>query len=267
MIYKVLSRHSNSYASLLSYIFKETKTSSKQMFLHNIRGTSKKEWVREFKQNESYRKHKRSDQAYVFHEILSFSNADKEKINETILKDIVTEYIRLRGKTGVFAGAVHYDKEHIHIHFCVSSVEFRTGKAFRLSPTQLRELKTTLQEFHIQKYPELTASICEHGKGGEYLTDKEYQFKHRTGRKLLKEEIQHYVLKYFEESNSLKSFLEALREAGLHHYERKGVAMGVTYLGTKFRFSRLGISKEDIEKLHQKEKNRSIHIKKEGIER
>ncbi len=267
MIYKVLARHTNSFASLLSYIFKKSKTSEKHIFLHNIRGKTKKEWIQEYNENETYRIHKRSDQAFMFHEILSFSNQDKTKINEKILQDIAYEYIRLRGKSGVFAGAVHYDKDHIHIHFCVSSLEYRTGKAFRLSPTKLKELKVQLQEYHIQKYPELTSSICEHGKGSEYLTDKEYHHKKRTSRKLIKEEIQEYVVKIYNQSSTLKSFCEALREAGLHHYERKGVPMGVTYLGAKFRFSRLGLEKDSIEKLHQKMQMKRFNLEKEGIER
>lgn len=267
MIYKVLPRHSETYSSLLSYIFKQIETADKHVFLHNIRGRTKKEWVQEFKENETYRKYKRSDQAYLFHEILSFSKADKISINEKILQDIASEYIRLRGKTGVFAGAVHYDKDHIHIHFCVSSLEYRTGNAFRLNPKKLKELKVQLQEYHMQKYPELSSSICEHGKEHEYLTDKEYHHKKRTGRKLLKEEIQDYVMKIYNQSSTLKSFFEALRDAGLHHYERKGIPMGITYMGAKFRFSRLGMVKDAIEKLNQKQPINTKNLEKEGIER
>lgn len=243
----MLTRRKPTYASLLRYIF--NKASTQLQLTHNLRGETLEEWVKEFKENENFRKQKRSDQVFLFHEILSFSNQDTANLTPEILKDISGEYIRLRGIQGMYAGAVHTDKDHIHLHFCVSPLEFRTGKAFRLSPKQLKGLKIALQDYHKAKYPQLEHSIVNHGKGISYTTDKEWYARERTGRTFIKADIRTYVRSCFERSQTIHEFTESLRNAGMHHYERKGLPVGILYQGIKFRFTRLGISREEIEHL------------------
>jgi hypothetical protein len=246
-IVKILSRHSPSYRSLLQYILNEAKAG--QVFTHNLRSNTIAGYVKELIENESFRKHSRSDQVYLTHEILSFSaNEDAKHLTDGMLADVTKEYIRLRGQAGVMLGAVHRDKDHVHIHFCVSALEFRTGKSFGLSKAALRGLKIQLQDFHRLKYPEISQSFPQHGMGKSYLKDRAWQAQHREERTQLKGRMITIVRDCFNKAGSQQNFLELLRNHDLHHYERSGKPAGIEYEGMKFRFSRL-LEKEQFESL------------------
>src|SRR5881396_3808377 len=109
MIIKTLSRKSNT-GQLVNYIFKyvfreqqknihpekpEQSKSDKGKFIvrHNIRSRSVKGYMKEFKENESYRLVHRKDSVKLFHTIISFSNKDKQHINDKLLKDIAKKFI------------------------------------------------------------------------------------------------------------------------------------------------------------------------------
>jgi len=232
-IVKILARHKPGYASLIQYILNETKIDRSEIYTQNLRSDTVEGYVREFVENEVFRQQSRSDQIYLFHEIVSF-HADENSalITKEMLDDLVHEYMRLRGDTGVMLGAVHRDKEHIHIHFCVSALHYRTGKSFGLGKAKLHELKTSFQEYHKQHYPELTKSVPVHGKGGLYIGHKEWRAKQRE---LVLETVQ----QSFAQAKTQNDFLALLRDAGLHHYERNGVPTGIEHEGIKFRFSRI----------------------------
>ena len=247
MIVKILSRNNPSYSSLIDYILKGSKAKDHepQIFTHNLRSETKQGWVKEYIDNEALRQNHRSNQIYLYHEILSFSNKEDEgAISKEVLDDIGKQYIALRGHDGLFVGAVHHDKEHTHIHFCTSGVKFRTGKAFRLSKYDLQGVKIRLQEYHKEKYPEIKQSFPEHSNGREYVTNREWQARYKDERAIAKVKIQQEVQECFTKAKTQKEFLELLRDKNLPHYERNGMATGIVHGEMKIRFSRLDISKE-----------------------
>lgn len=237
-VVKILSRHSPSYASLINYILQEGKNERPEVISHNLRANTPEGYAKEFIANESFRQHFRSDQVYLFHEIISF-NGKEDDISSEAIRDIAQEYVRLRGHEGVILGAVHRDKDHVHMHMCVSALKFRTGTSFRLSKNELRELKVSFQEYHKEKYPQISKSFPEHGKGKAYLKDAKWYALHKEQRNLLKMQINDKVRSCFEKATSQTHFLELLREGDLHHYERNGVAKGIEFEDSKFRFSGL----------------------------
>lgn len=251
-IVKILARHSPTYGALLHYITKADKGKDQnppRILTHNIRGTSIKEMEREFMENETFRRISRADQVYLFHEIVSMSALDKETITEDLLLQVAEQYIALRGREGVYVAALHADKDHYHWHFAVSSLEYRTGKAFRVSPKELHELKVNLEAF-TKQFPELQHSHCNHGSGREYVTDREWHARQKPQRNLIKEEIQEKVKDLFVQSKTQQEFLQQLTEAGIPHYERNGIPTGIVHeSGMKFRFSRLDIDKEELQQL------------------
>ncbi|MBW4888463.1 relaxase/mobilization nuclease domain-containing protein [Mucilaginibacter sp. HMF5004] len=211
----------------------EAKADKLQMFTNNLRSNTVDEYVKEFITNEAFRKQSRSDQIYLFHEIVSFSAVENNTLlTPELLDDLAHEYMRLRGNTGVMLGAVHRDKGHVHIHFCVSALHFRTGKSFGLGKAQLLELKSSYQKYHQLHYPQLSNSAPAHGKGGRYMSDRERRAKMRES---VKERVSHCLL----EAKSQSHFLELLRQASLPHYERGAKPAGVEVEGIKFRFSRI----------------------------
>lgn len=246
MIVKVLARHSPSYGSIIDYLTKEGKGKQGKPIIitHNFKGSSKEELVKEFMENESFRRYMRKDQIYMYHEIISLSNKEKsELITEELLRDLTEQYINLRGKDGMYIAAFHEDKDHAHIHFAVSGVKYRTGKAHRLSQKDLHELKVKFQEYHKGQYPFLSFSNPEHGKGIEY--EKHGEYFNKGKRTNVKESIREKIHTLFNESKSQHEFIQKLQENDLHFYERNGKPTGIVFNDLKFRFSRLDISLDE----------------------
>jgi hypothetical protein len=148
----------------------------------------------------------------------------------------------------VILGASHRDKEHVHLHFCVSGVKFRTGRSARLSKRELSVLKTEFQRYHREKYPFIKHSFPEHGSGREYQVNREWQAKYRRNRERLKERVSNSLLEALELANTKTEFLDMLRDRGFPHYERAGKPEGVELDGVRFRFSRL-LDKDQFEQL------------------
>ena len=174
-IVKILARHSPSYGQLVRYILRyvasEDKSHNSIIYTQNLRSDTMGGYVDEFIANEAFRQNVRKDQIHIYHEIVSLSaDENKEKITPAMIDDLAHEYMRLRGETGVILGSAHYDRDHVHLHFCVSALQYRTGKSAGLSKQQLQELKLSFQEYHQQKYPELTQSAPAHGRGGRYIS-------------------------------------------------------------------------------------------------
>jgi len=236
-IVKILSRHSPSYCSLIQYILRyiadERKSDRSPVYTSNLRSGSIDGYINEFIENESFRKQSRTDQIHLFHEIVSLgADEDREAITPEIIDDLAHEYMRLRGNTGVMLGAPHFDKNHVHLHFCVSALHYRTGKSFGLNKSQLLELKQSFQQYHKDRYPELTKSFPNHGNRTRYIN-------HAQWHKRQREQIIALVRRCFSQATSQQHFLELLQSNELHHYERNGTPTGIEHDGSKFRFSRL----------------------------
>jgi hypothetical protein len=254
MFVKILSRKNPSYRQLVEYILKDRKPTktAKDILKHNIKGTSIESIVKEFEKNETYRTFTRKDQIALYHEIISLSSNEEHYIPDEVMIDLCHKYLDLRGAKGMYLAALHRDTEHCHAHIMTSALEYATGKAHRISRSALQDIKILLQDYHLQKYPlEITESFCDHSKGRTYAKNKEYHRRHKEERTKLKESVQQQVQDLFKQSKKFDEFLASLRVNGLHHYERNGIATGLTIGETKIRFSRLGISKEEMEQLRQ----------------
>ncbi|MFA5987732.1 MAG: relaxase/mobilization nuclease domain-containing protein [Candidatus Paceibacterota bacterium] len=239
-IVKILSRHNPSYASLIRYVMQGECNDRPEIFTHNLRSDTEAGYVGEFVENESFRRSFRSDQAYLFHEIISFNaKEDRERITSEVMEDIAREYMRLRGNDGVMLGAVHRDRGHVHLHLCVSALRFRTGTSFRLSKAELFRLKTGLQEYHREKYPFLSRSFPNHGAGKPYEGHGKWLASQREIRIELKERLGRAMAESLAVAKTQDEFLGIMRDRGFHHYERRGKAEGIEVDGMRFRFSRL----------------------------
>jgi hypothetical protein len=217
---------------------------------HNIKGRNIKEWEQQFNENETYRKQKRKDSVFVFHDILSWHKDDAKNITLEKMQDMAREYINLRNPNGMYIAVPHFDKEHYHLHICCSGVEYRTGKSLRLSKTNLVKVKKRIQGYQIEKYPELSHSIVQHGKKEKSLqSEKEYQYKRRTGKDSNKSQLIGILQTSYKNALSKKQFFESLILHDVSTYSRNGKIAGVVYKARKFRFKRLGFAEERINEL------------------
>lgn len=219
---------------------------------HNLKGDSVEECVKQYKENEEYRQRKRVDSVLATHEIISFHRDDAENITLGKLEDIARQYIKERNINGVYVAVPHFDREHYHIHICASGVEYQTGKSMRLAKKDLQILKQRIQGYQLARYPELSSSIVNHGKTPKdkaLLSEREYQYKLRTGRATDKEQVIGMLKTCYKKANSKDTFFELLKESGLSTYVRGGRISGVVFSGRKFRLKTLGFTEDRLQEL------------------
>lgn len=268
MILKSLSRKSDSTDQLvnyvMAYIFKEqddpsiktelTKAkqqNSKFIIRHNLRArTSLKSFIREFQENESFRLVKRKDSVRLYHNIISFSNKDKQHITDDLLRNMANKFIEERGSNNIFLGTKHEQGvDHIHLHIIVSGTQLN-GRSSRVSKQKFHSIKLALDKYQREKYPQLTNSLPEHGKSKRINKEALIEYI-KANRQTDKEVILERLEKMYTHSKSKAHFLEQLKIAGHPVYLRNGRVQGITFNEKKFRFSRLGFDDTRLQALDQ----------------
>ncbi len=225
---------------------------------YNLKGNSVSEWEKQFRDNELFRQRKRTDSVILSHEILSWHRDDAGNISLAKLEAMAREYIKQRNPKGMYVAVPHFDKQHYHVHICASGIEYKTGKSLRLPKADLQKLKKDIQNYQIEHFPELSKSIVQHGKKEKsILTEKEYQFKLRTGRETNKEKIIGMLKTCYKKATSKETFLHLLKECNLKTYDRGGITTGLVFNNQKFRFKRLGFTEERFQELEVSGKRRN----------
>jgi len=264
MILKALTRKAGS-GQLIRYILRYTlddqkqngskeftKSSGESPFIirHNIRSRTLDGFIMEFKQNEHNRIHKRSNQTVLNHFIISFSPGDSLNLDDKKLKAIVKKFIQLRGANNLYIGSKHMDKSHVHLHIAGSGTQIN-GRASRISKKELADLKTGLDAFQMERFPELSHSLPRHGlsiaQNGLLQPDLVQELdKHRTQRQAVL-----LALKTaYSKSISTDTFLSQLQSMGHEPYYRAGKLTGIKYNGQrKFRLAKLGFETDKLVKL------------------
>ena len=257
MIIKIKSHKKPNYFKLLNYMINDKdrlfdKAGKSFAITHNLKGDSIDEWVKQYKANEECRQHKRVNSVILTHEILSWHRGDAKNISLDKLEDIARQYVKERNINGMFVAVPHFDKEHYHVHVCASGIEYRTGKTMRLAKKDLLVLKQKVQQYQLEKYPELSKSIVNHGKFPKeqaLLSEKEYQYQQRTGRATDKEQVIGILKTCYKKANSKDDFFDMLNKNGLSTYVRGGRISGVVFSERKFRLKTLGYTEERLQEL------------------
>lgn len=253
MIIKCLSRKSNT-GQLIEYICDHKKLvgeGHKQIIIkHNLRSRSSiDKWKQEFEQNNALRLYKRKDAIAVHHTIISFGKADKEKVNEKMLRDIANEFISLRGKDSLHLVVSHWNTESPHLHCMTSGTKYMTGKGNRLSKADLLALKNSMQAYHERKYPMLEHSSPQHNK--KVLTKQPIADRHNS-RMSQKEMLIQSLTSAYSNAKSKDLFLAELKTQGYEPYYR-GTNRQLTGVksesGLKFRLGKLGYDNDKLAKL------------------
>jgi MobA/VirD2-like, nuclease domain len=251
-IVKILSRKTASYRQLINYIL-NPKDRVKDSFIltQNLREKGTDGWVKEFEMNESFREYERSGNNKLTHEIISFSPEESKLLTSEILEDIAAQFISLRGDSSVVVSAPHFNKDHPHLHFCFSALEYRTGMSMRISKKSFHDLKIQLENQIQEKYPFLTKSVVEHGKGTHQISDREYQVKKRTQEPSKRGLIKNKLDTIFNSVASMDELQSKLKASGMNTYLRGGKVYGIEADHKRYRFSTMGF----FEKFQQLEQN------------
>jgi len=160
-----MSRKNPSFSQAIRYVL--SKRQDEKLcwrILHNIdcQPNDYKAIVETYKKNNAYRpKNKRSTVA-LYHEVLSFSNLDREVIlnNPHIIEDLARRYLEKR-TDGLGFAYPHYDTDHPHVHIILSSNVFESPKSIRISKQEFSGIKKELETYMVNAYPELTHSIIQ----------------------------------------------------------------------------------------------------------
>src|SRR3989337_1597833 len=166
MIVKIKTRKRPTFRQLIECMMKDkarffNEKENSFVIAHNLRGNNIGDWIKQFQKNEEYRTRKRKDSVMLTHEIISF-HKDEETISLAQMEDMAREYIRQRNPNGIYLAVPNTDKQHYHIHLMVSGVEYKTGKAMRMSKEQFQTLKKNIQQYQQEKFPELSKSVVNH---------------------------------------------------------------------------------------------------------
>ncbi len=258
MIIKIKTRKKPSFRQLLDYMMNDKdrlfdEQNKSFVITHNLRGDSIDNWVKQFLENENYRKIKRKDSISLTHEILSWHKDDVKNISLEKMQTMAREYMKLRNPKGMYVAIPHMNTtDHWHIHICASGLEYHTGKALRMTKAEFQTLKKDIQHFQQKTFPELSKSVVDHSKKAKaLLTDKEYQMKLRTGRASQKEQLIGILNSCYNQAGSRESFFELLKASKLKVYERGDKISGVYFANKKFRLKRIGFTEEKLDELNK----------------
>ncbi len=232
---------------------------------NNLKGQTIEEWTREFKENETYRIHRRKNNVKITQEIIAFHRGDAKMLSLKKMEKIAREYMRLRNPNAMYVAVPHFDKEHPHIHIVAAAVEYRSGKSLHMSRRQFVQLKKDIQVYQIEKYPELARSVVRHGrKKKARVTDKEYQMKLRTGKKTTREEVIDLVSSFVAAATSQEDAHMRLHTSNLQMYQRGNKTSGIIYKGKKYRFKSLGFDLQKIGVPEKEVRKNMIHPASRG---
>ena len=246
-ILKLLSRKQPSYLQLLNYI---TDSGKIYTITQNIRGNTLLDFEREFLINESYRPKRNTNSIYLYHDILSFSAKENPNyFTNEVLNDIAKTYMDLRGRDTVIVGGIHKDKEHLHFHFAVSPVKYRTGKSIRMSKFEMLELKQRIQEYHTTKYPSISYSVPKHGSQKLYLKDHEIYGIEKNNIGLSRSQTFKIIKECLYMAKSKTEFYDLLLRRDIYSYQRGEKTKGFVIGDKHYRDKNLGADLEMLEKI------------------
>ncbi len=243
-----MSRKTASFGQLLRYVNKP-KEKSNLAVLHNLQAVSDQNLERierEFLENNCFCP-ARKNGVRLYHEILSFSDQDGDRLTPDILCDIAYKYLEMRAVGALAYAKVHLDTDCPHIHVIISGNLIKSGKKLRISRGRFRSIKKALERYQVKKYPELTHSVVAHGEAreprrtaGERERSRRLNKERKKSRS--KKEIVHDQVLECLCACSEQDFLKSLDEACFEFYLR-GKTAGVLELSTgkKYRIKTLGL--------------------------
>ncbi len=250
MVIKSMSRKTKSFKQLLVYLNSPAERGESPLFFNlqeeeenNIDNIEK-----EFMENSRFCP-ARKNGVYLYHEILSFSEADKNHISEEILTDLAEYYLQLRSPDCLAYGIAHFNRENPHIHLIISANRINSRKKARISKSRFSRIKREVEAYQRKHYPQLCNSLVQgRGKKREKRQTKQAEFERKKRLKkenkptvTRKEKIKKIVLQALLISRNEKSFISSLRQENLIFYQR-GKTPGIQdEKGRKYRFKTLGI--------------------------
>src|SRR5262249_36475067 len=140
MIVKSMSRKSPSFGQLLGYVNHPAEKGT--AILQNFRTTSEdlRKIHSEFLENFHLLPHRKNGNV-LYHEILSFSDLDRELITPSILEDLTRHYLSLRAPYALAYAKAHFNTGCPHVHLVISANDLGNTHRHRLTKAQFQKIK------------------------------------------------------------------------------------------------------------------------------
>lgn len=263
MIIKSITAKVPRFKQLLDYLTKDQEKIINQqgesfVLKQNLYGRTNAEMARKFLQTEGSRLvPRRSNSNRLIHEILSFSDLDRDRITIEHLKVLTEEYLSKRSPLLQGYAIGHFSTEdHVHVHIILAPVD-TLGRSLRMSQEQFATIKRELQEFQIARFPELSQSTVRHGRKAEERkqgreSQKEYAMNLRSPSPSNKARAREAIESSMLMAESKEDFYRLLELEGFKPYQK-----GISDDGNRnYRFAALiNDYSERFEALDQKQEN------------
>jgi hypothetical protein len=283
MVIKGTRIHTPNFAQKVDYILSDKGRAERLAtfeICQNVRDHSRNGIINAFEENDRYRaqnakEKKIKNSVVLYHDILSFHVADKDKISQYVLKDLVEYYIELRCPHAVVFAKPHMHNDNLHIHVLISGTNYRSSRVTRLSDSKWNSIRKEMERYQRSQYPELENSLVydsigdKKRKGKATRKENERQMRMRENTILDKDLMKKAVLDFFKVAKSTDDFYHLVKDHKIETYSRpikgKETPYGVICNGRKMRFSTIGIDKEKFAELEQREQKASEYDANDAI--
>lgn len=250
MFVKSMPRKSMSFGQLLAYINGPREKGG--AILWNLRTTADaaSHIEGEFLENARHLPHRKGGNL-LYHEILSFSHLDRQRVTPAMIEDLTREYLARRAPTALAYAKAHLDTDCPHVHIVLSANELGSRKRLRLTRRRFDEIKRQVETYQQRRYPELLhSSIFSTAKSRKRVRQrqKEAEREHRLRcsprpQPARKEELREIILREIATARSGPEYYLRLKAQGLVLYKR-GQTVGVEDLqaGKRYRLKTLGLA-------------------------
>jgi hypothetical protein len=246
-----MSRKHRSFSQLFNYMKDGSSRNSEfDYFSHNIYSRKDQDIINEFVAN-SRKVKARKNGNYLFHEVIAITKSKQLTLEQEKerLFDIVRTYVDKRCQHNLVAGYMHDEKDNnVHFHLMISSNELDAYKNQRLTKYDFNKSKKQLENYVIEKYPELEQGIIMNAKKEQKKSresNKGAEVKRKGGRLEKKEHMVKTLSSIFSHSRSMDDYFKQLNQQKIEMYSR-GNAIGFLNKndGKKYRLKTLALEKQ-----------------------
>ncbi len=246
MIIKSMARKSKSFGQLLGYIDRPSEIGP--ALGHNLTSTMADSAAlrREFLVNSHLLPERRNGNV-LYHEVLSFADADREHLTPAVLETITRHYLEIRAPYALAYARAHFNAGNPHVHIMLSANNVASRQRLRLSKGRFQTIKREMERYQQEHFPQLRHSLVGFEKTQEHArtqrrAESERQRRGET-RLSQKERITQTVQAALSKSANGSECYRQLLNQNLRLY-RRGKTVGVEYIssGRRYRLKTLGLA-------------------------
>lgn len=209
-----------------------TSGHGRRVLFHNLfshEKTPSEQIIEDFRRNAEYLRQRKNGNA-LYHEILSFSTGYRVQVDALVraIADIGQEYLNQRAPDQLGYGVVHLDKDHAHLHLCISANRADAPDRVRLAKAEFAKVQQRIEAIVLERYPELAqGKVYDKERQAERIKSRraEQEMRRHRGVASDKEQLTQRLHAIFELAQSADGRQQHLRCIGQRSFQ--GIADAV----------------------------------------